>query len=134
MNFERFCAANTLALVTHAITQPMDLVKVRSQVLQEGRVFPGIGWNIGFHPARVFDEIHSTGIGIRGMFCGIDAWTVRTVTYTTARIWSFLYFYDWINPDPRRNARIDSMITASLAGGLVAGVLSNPIEMVYTRM
>ncbi len=134
MNFERFCAANTIALATHAVTQPMDLVKVRSQLLQEGRIFPGIGFNIGFHPFNVFDEIHATGTGIRGMFCSLDAWAVRTVAYTTARIWGFLYFYDWINPDPRRNARIDSMITASLGGGLLAGVLTNPVEMVYTRM
>lgn len=32
----------------------------------------------------------------------MDAFFMRTVAYTTARIWGFLYFYDWINPDPRR--------------------------------
>ena len=30
MNWERFCAANTIAFATHAITQPIDLVKTRS--------------------------------------------------------------------------------------------------------
>jgi len=134
MNFERFCAANTIALVTHAITQPMDLVKVRSQLLQEGKPFNGLFFQKGFSPSRVFNEIHATGCGVRGMFCGMDGWLTRTIGYTTARLWGFLYFYDKINPDPRRNARIDWHIMAGTAGGLVAGVLTNPIELVYTRM
>jgi hypothetical protein len=134
MNFERFCAANTIALVTHALTQPIDLVKTRSQMLQEGRPFTGIGFERGFYPFNIFDEIHRSGGGIRAMFTGLDAFAVRTIGYTTARTWAFLYFYDWINPDPRRNARMDSMFTAALFGGMVAGVLTNPIELVYTRM
>lgn len=49
MNWERFFAANSMALVTHGLMQPLDLVKTRSQVLQEGKIFTGIGWR-GFHP------------------------------------------------------------------------------------
>jgi len=30
MNWERFYAANAIALVTHAVLQPFDLVKVRT--------------------------------------------------------------------------------------------------------
>jgi hypothetical protein len=40
MNKERFFAANAMALITHAI---VDLIKIRSQVLQEGKMFTGIG-------------------------------------------------------------------------------------------
>lgn len=43
-------------------------------------------------------------------------------------------FYDWLNPDPRRTARPDWMIMAGMAGGFVAGVVVNPIDMVFTRM
>lgn len=68
------------------------------------------------------------------MFTGIDGWCARTVTYTTARVWSFLYFYDWLNPDPRRTARMDWYTMAGFAGGMVAGIVSNPVELVYTRM
>ena len=59
---------------------------------------------------------------------------LRTVTYTTARIWGFLYFYDWIIPDSRRQARADFYGYAGLAGGLVGGFLSNPVELVFRRM
>jgi hypothetical protein len=82
----------------------------------------------------VFDEIYRAGGGIRKMFTGLDGWFARTVAYTTARLWGFLYFYDKVNPDPRRTARVDWNIMAGMAGGMVAGVLSNPIELVYTRM
>jgi hypothetical protein len=68
------------------------------------------------------------------MFCGMDSWFVRTVGYTTGRLWAFLYFYDKINPDPRRNARIDWLMMSGMAGGMLAGILTNPLELVYTRM
>jgi hypothetical protein len=59
---------------------------------------------------------------------------MRTVTYTTARVWAFTYFYDKINKDPRRLARPDYLVTAGVAGGMVAGIVSNPVEIVFTRM
>ena len=58
MNKERFVAANVMALLTHGITQPLDLVKVRSQMLQEGKLFTGIGFQRGFSPSAIFNEIH----------------------------------------------------------------------------
>lgn len=67
-------------------------------------------------------------------FSSPDAFFMRTVGYTTARVWGFLYFYDWINPDPRRQARQDFYAIAAYAGGLAAGVLSNPVDIVFTRM
>lgn len=134
MNFERFCAANVIALGTHAVMQPLDLVKIRSQVLQEGKPFTGIGWGRGFHPFNIFEEIYQAGGGVRAMFTGLDGWFARTMAYTTARVWAFLYFYDWINPDPRRTARIDYMMFAGFAGGMTAGVLTNPVDLVYSRM
>lgn len=134
MNWDRFCAANSIALVTHTLTQPLDLVKVRSQVLQEGKPFTGIGWQRGFHPFNLFDEIYGAGGGLRKMFTGLDGFAARTLGYTTARVWGFCYFYDILNPDPRRTARADWYIMAGMAGGLVAGVVSNPIELVFARM
>lgn len=134
MNTERFVAANAIALLTHAVTQPMDMVKTRCQVLQEGKGHVGIGFRRGMHGINVFNEIMAAGGGYRKFYSKLDAFAMRTVAYTTARIWGFLYFYDWINPDPRRQARSDFYAYAGIAGGLVAGVLSNPFELVFTRM
>lgn len=59
---------------------------------------------------------------------------MRTFAYTTARVWGFLYFYDWVNPDPRRVARPDAMVAAGVLGGFIAGVITNPVDIVFTRM
>lgn len=67
------------------------------------------------------------------MFSSIDGFLARTVAYTTARIWGFLYFYDKVNPDPRRNARPSWQVMSGLAGGFVAGVVTNPVDLVFTR-
>lgn len=88
----------------------------------------------GYYPFAVFDEIHRAGGGMTRMLTSFDGFIAKTMAYTTARIWGFLYFYDWLNPDPRRTARMDWMAMAGLAGGLVAGAAINPIDMVFTRM
>ena len=148
MNTERFIHANIMALITHGLvsvslsplrgrfvqTQPMDLVKTRSQILQEGRPFNGVGFFRGFYPYHIFDEVYRAGGGFRKMYSGLDAWFLRTVTYTTARIWSFLWFLDRIHHDPRRTPRPDYMFMAGMPAGMVAGALSNPVELVFTRM
>lgn len=80
----------------------MDMVKTRAQMLQEGKGFVGIGFRRGFHCTNIFNEIYAAGGGLRKFYSNLDAFFMRTVAYTTARTWGFLYFYDWINPDPRR--------------------------------
>ena len=102
MNKERFFAANALALITHTLTQPMDMVKSRAQILQEGKGFTGIGFKRGLHGINIFNDIVAAGGGYRKFYSKFDAFFLRTVSYTTARVWGFLYFYDWINPDARR--------------------------------
>jgi hypothetical protein len=102
-------------------------------MLQEGKVYTGIAFQRGLHPIEIGQEIHRAGGGMRKFYTSLDGFVIRTMAYTTARVWGFLYFYDWLNPDPRRSARPDWMIMAGLAGGFVAGVATNPIEMVFAR-
>ncbi len=64
----------------------------------------------------------------------MDAYLLRTVGYTTARMWAFGYFYDKFNHDPRRMARIDFFMYAGILGGATAGFLTNPIDIVFNRM
>lgn len=80
------------------------------------------------------EEIQSAGGGLRKFYSSIDAFLVRTVAYTTARTWGFTYFYDKVNKDPRRLARPDYMVLAGVLGGFVAGVATNPIDIVFNRM
>ena len=88
----------------------------------------------GFSWTNVMTDTFNAGGGYRKFFSSYDAFFLRTCTYTTARVWGFLYFYDWINPDARRQARGDFYAYAGLAGGFMGGALSNPFQVVFSRM
>jgi hypothetical protein len=83
---------------------------------------------------QVLNETYAAGGGIKKFYSSWDAFAIRTLTYTTARIWGFLTFYDWINPDARRVARLDFYAYAALAGGAMGGLLANPFQIVFARM
>ena len=71
-------------------------------------------------------ETLAAGGGYRKFYSKWDAYLLRTVTYTTARVGCFGFFYDWINPDSRRHARMDFYGYAAVAGGLMGGLFANP--------
>jgi len=76
-------------------------------MLQEGKGFTGIVFRRAIHSINVFNDIYGAGGGIKKFYSSLDAFFLRTVVYTTARIWGFLSFYDWINPDARRQTKPD---------------------------
>lgn len=96
MNTERFLAANAFALISHTLTQPLELVKMRQIMLQEGKTYMGSGTNRGYSPFRIFNEIHESGGGFRKFYMNFHTFFLRTIAYTTARTSCFLYFYDRI--------------------------------------
>ncbi len=59
---------------------------------------------------------------------------MKTTAYTTARVWGYCYFMDKVNKDTRRVARWDKFVPAALVGGVVAGVVTNPFDIVFSRM
>lgn len=131
---ERFFVANTIALITHTVTQQFDLIKVRSIMLQEGKTYNGMGYTRGYNGFQLYREIVSQGGGYKKWFTSYEGFLTRTLTYTTSRVWAYLYFYDRLNKDPRRHARPDRTAMAGVAGGVIAGIVSNPVEIVFTRM
>ncbi len=145
MNRDRFWVANAIALATHFIvssggsadplqTQPFDLIKTRSQMLQEGKTFIGLGFQRGFHPYPIYREIANSGPGYLKFYTSYEGLALKTMAYTNVRLMSYGYFYDWVNHDPRRMARGDYMLYAGLVGGFLTGVATNPLDCVFTRM
>jgi len=110
------------------------MAKTRVQILQEGKCFSGLGFQKGYHWTNVVQDTMNAGGGMKKFYSSWDAFALRTMTYTTARIWGFLYFYDWINPDARRQAKGDFYALAGLCGGFAGGMLSNPFQVVFNRM
>lgn len=103
-------------------------------MLQEGKTFIGLGMQRGWYPFQILEEMNAAKGGLARYYSTIDAFLLRTVSYTTARIWAFGYFYDKVNKDPRRMARFDYFLGAGVAGGAVAGIITNPVEIVFNRM
>jgi hypothetical protein len=57
-------------LVSNITTAPLELLKVRAQLLQEGRKLHGYGTERGAPTMRIFTEIVESGAGIRSLFTG----------------------------------------------------------------
>lgn len=103
-------------------------------MLQEGKTFNGIGFQRGWHPMHILSEIMESGVGVRKLWTNTEGFLIKTSAYTTARVWGYCYFMDKVNPDTRRNARWDKFVPAALVGGVVAGIATNPFELVFARM
>lgn len=71
---------------------------------------------------------------MKKFYTSYEGFALKTIAYNSIRISSFLYFYDWINHDPRRYAKPEKLLYAAIPGGLIAGLLTNPFELVFTRM
>ncbi|CDW72367.1 UNKNOWN [Stylonychia lemnae] len=117
MNRKIFIAANTISVITHAITQPIEMVRIRSQMLQEGEKLMGIGTKK--------DGIHSKFL---------KRSTKQVADFFNHKIFLLLIFLWQTNKDPRRIAKPDYMVFAGLAGGYFADVVTNPIDIVFSRM
>jgi hypothetical protein len=59
-----------ISLVTNMLTAPLELMKVRAQLLQEGRRLHGHGFDRGVPTVRVFNEIIESGAGLRSLWKG----------------------------------------------------------------
>lgn len=63
-------AAWFISLVSNIATAPFELLKVRAQLLQEGRKLHGYGTERGAPTMRIFTEIVESGAGVKSLFIG----------------------------------------------------------------
>jgi len=122
-----------LGVVSNILTAPFELVKVRSQLLQEGRRLHGYGAERGVPSIRIFYEVMDSGVGVKGLFTGYDSLLWRGIWGSSWRTYFWCYFYNHFNKDPRRAPHWAIGTWASFLGGFCAGVITNPIDIVYNR-
>jgi hypothetical protein len=98
-----------IGLATHPILAPFELLKVRAQLLQEGRLSNGWSVNRGQPTMRMFYEIIDSGAGIRGLFRGLDTIIARTIVTSASRTFFWCNIYNKINDDPRSNSTYNNI-------------------------
>lgn len=59
-----------ISTVTNVALGPLELLKVRAQLLQEGRTVHGGNLERGAPTIKMFNEIIEAGHGVRGMWKG----------------------------------------------------------------
>lgn len=59
-----------IGLVSNFLTAPFELVKVRGQLIQEGRKLHGWGFERGAPTVRLVNEVIESGAGLRGLWTG----------------------------------------------------------------
>ncbi len=79
------------------------------------------------------NEIIESGAGIRGFWKGADTLLARSFWYGGFRPYFWSLFYNYFNQDPRRTVHWTGVSLAGFLGGFCAGVITNPIDIVYNR-
>lgn len=90
-----------IGVTSGALTLPFELLKVRAQLLQEGRVIHGFSAFRGVPTFKMFYEIIDSGAGVRGLWKGLDTALVRSLYGSSMRTFIWSLFYNKLNKDPR---------------------------------
>jgi hypothetical protein len=59
-----------ISFLSNMATAPLELLKVRAQLLSEGRRLHGFGFDRGVPSVRMFNEIIESGAGLRSFWTG----------------------------------------------------------------
>ena len=102
------------------IMQPMDLVKTRVQIGNEGMVATARG--------IVAAE------GVRGLYSGLTAQLLRAWTYAPARFGVYLSLTEALAAADGRGLPFLQKVGCGLAAGAAAAIISNPAEVAIIRM
>jgi len=114
-----------------ACIQPIDMVKVRIQLLSEGKaVVPG--------PITVVKEMLANGQGVKQFYKGLDSALLRQATYGTARLGLYRTFANKVTESNIAKGKAESLSFFQKAGcGLIAGalacVIGNPCDLALVR-
>jgi solute carrier family 25 oxoglutarate transporter 11 len=123
MNFALGGASGVTATL---FIQPIDMIKVRIQILselgQKNLGFVNVGKNI----------IKENGYGY--LYKGIDSAIVRQLFYGTTRLGLFYSFLDYFKKRNPPDATIVQKSISSFFAGGIAAFVSNPADLILVRM
>jgi len=123
-----------IGAIATTITYPIDVVKTRIQQRAEGIGIRQYNFAAGYNPNKVFRELHETGIGLRGIYHGIETALIGRSAYLLIRNFIYKTIYDRTKPVKPTNdlTHKEKACIAGFAGG-AATLFTNPIDVVLTR-
>ncbi|KAJ3106435.1 hypothetical protein HDU96_008229 [Phlyctochytrium bullatum] len=124
-----FVFGGLAGMTATSIIQPVDMVKVRIQLVGEGS---HMSKQSAFGVARSI--IRSEGIA--SLYTGLSAGLLRQATYTTARMGLFNTFIAAAQSRNPNNgpATVSQKAAAGLAAGAIGALVGNPCDLALIRM
>lgn len=90
-----------ISALTGIATAPLDLLKSRAILMQEGRVVHG--WTVirGVPTFQMAYEIIDSGAGVRGLWKGFDTVVTKSLSLGVLRTFLWCKIYNYFNSDAR---------------------------------
>jgi solute carrier family 25 (mitochondrial aspartate/glutamate transporter), member 12/13 len=112
----KLMAGATAGIAQSVATNPMDIIKIRSQVERKSVITV------------------SRELGLRGMYQGIQYTMLRDSVFTMSLFASYDYLYKTMDRYPLHDyPSIRSLASGMVAGGLIGGLIT-PLDVIKTRM
>lgn len=124
----------SVGVLSTALWYPLDLVKTRIQQRAEGIGIRQIGLQAGYNPNKIFREVHAQGLGMKGLYAGLDSALLGRSVYLFTRNLVYKVIYDRFKPAKASNdltGREKAVIGA--IAGTIAAIVSNPFEVALIR-
>ena len=99
--YQKLNWAIIIGLSSNVLTAPFEFIKVRAQLLGEGKATHGWANQRGNPAIRMVYEIADSGAGLRGLWKGVDSLIARSVFQSGAKTYLWCHIYDYYNKDPR---------------------------------
>lgn len=132
--FQAITSSVSVGVLATALWQPLDLVKTRIQQRAEGIGIRQVGPYAGYNPNKIFREVHSQGLGMRGFYAGLDAALLARGSYLFTRNLVYKVIYDRVKPvKPSNDLTPREKAVLSAFAGSIGAIVSNPFEVVLIR-
>lgn len=124
----------SVGVLATALWYPLDLVKTRIQQRAEGIGIRQIGHYAGYNPNKVFREVHEQGLGMKGLYAGLDSALMGRSVYLLARNLIYKILYDRFKPvKPSNDLTGREKALLGAIAGAVGAIVSNPFEVAMIR-
>lgn len=121
-----FVFGGVSGMIATCVTQPIDTIKVRIQILGEEIAIRKTG------PFGVAQRLISEE-GFLTLYKGLDSALFRQATYTTARLGVFRSLMNWREDHYRGSIPLSEKVGISMFAGFAGSIVGNPADLVLVR-